>query len=291
MELRAYAKINLGLDVLRRREDGYHELRMVMQTVTLHDRIRLTVTEAPGIRIRTNVSYIPDNQDNLACRSAALLLEEFPQDTGIYIDLDKHIPVAAGLAGGSSDAAAVMVGMNQLLSLGLSREELMERAVKIGADVPYCILRGTELAEGIGEKLTVLPSPPEAFLVLVKPPVHVSTAFVYKNLNVQEIGKHPDIDGQITALKEGDLEGLAGRMGNVLETVTSGRWPEIAGIRGRLLQLGALGARMSGSGPSVFGIFTGEQEAKAAAAQMRAENVGQVFLTEWFPSAPKGVKR
>ena len=209
IRLKAMAKINLGLDVVRKREDGYHEVRMIMQTIRMYDQIELEPTEAPGIRVSTNLNYLPTNEDNLVYKAAKLLMDEFDVKKGLNIGLRKFIPVAAGMAGGSSDAAAVMVGVNRLFHLNLSQKELMERGVKIGADVPYCILRGTALAEGIGEKLTHLPPAPAGYVLIAKPGIHVSTKFVYTNLKANELESHPDIDGQIQAIRSGDLKKVA----------------------------------------------------------------------------------
>ena len=278
--LNAPAKINLGLDVLARRPDGYHDLRMIMQTVALYDKVNITRTVTPGIRLQTNVSFLPADGRNLACRAAQLLADEFGIRDGVYIDLEKHIPVAAGLAGGSTDAAAVLTGMNRLFELGLSEEELMQRAVKLGADVPYCIMQGTALAEGIGEQLTRLVSPPPCSILLVKPGVHVSTAFVYGHLHADELDCHPDIGGQIAALEAGDLEKLCALMGNVLETVTIPAHPVIARIKEAMLEAGALGSLMSGSGPTVFGLFRREEDAAAAMEKIHAAAIGQfLYLT------------
>ena len=283
IRLKAMAKINLGLDVLRRREDGYHEVRMIMQTVRLHDRIRLQETAAPGIRMEVSLGYLPCGPDNLAWKAAQLLMDAHDIKKGVFITLEKHIPVAAGLAGGSSDAAAVLVGMNRLLSLGHTREELMRMGKSLGADVPYCVLRGTALAEGIGEKLTVLPALPDCAIVLAKPGVHVSTKFVYENLNAAGLSEHPDIDAQIRALEEGNLAGVVRPMGNVLETVTVPAFPAIGRIRQKMLDGGAEGAMMSGSGPTVFGIFTDPGKAREVLAALREdEDVRQAFLTEPF---------
>lgn len=283
LKLKAMAKINLGLDVLKKREDGYHELRMIMQTIRLYDKVQLTVTEAPGIRVKTNLNFLPVNEDNLVWRAAGLLMDEFGIQKGIFINLEKHIPVAAGLAGGSSDAAAVLVGMNRLFRLGLSREALMERGVKLGADVPYCILRGTALAEGIGERLTRLPEPVPCHVLIAKPKVHVSTKFVYGSLKANELKEHPDIDGQIAALEEGDLYGLAKRMGNVLETVTIPAFPVIQDIKNEMCRMGAANAMMSGSGPTVFGLFDDKAAARRAYEKLKKGSLAkQVYLTEFF---------
>ena len=283
LKLKAMAKINLGLDVLGKREDGYHELRMIMQTIRLYDRVQLTVTEAPGIRVKTNLSFLPVNEDNLVDRAANLLMEEFQIKKGLFINLEKHIPVAAGLAGGSSDAAAVLVGANRLFHLGLSRQELMERGVKLGADVPYCIMRGTALAEGIGEKLTPLPAPPACHVLIAKPKIHVSTKFVYGNLRANELVSHPDIDGQIAALEQNDLYGMAARMGNVLETVTIPSYPVIEDIKKEIKRMGAVNAMMSGSGPTVFGLFDDRGKARKAYEKLKKGSLAkQVYLTEFF---------
>lgn len=220
--LRAYGKINLGLDVVRKREDGYHEVRMVMQTVGVYDRIDLDRKKRAGITVETNLYYLPNNENNLAYRAAKLLMDEFGIREGLHIKLAKYIPVAAGMAGGSSDAAAVLFGVNKMFDLGLSREELMERGVKIGADVPYCLLRGTALSEGIGEILTPLPPMPQCRVLIAKPGVSVSTKWVYDNLRANELKQeeHPDIDGMAEAIRRRDLAGVASRMGNVLEKVT-----------------------------------------------------------------------
>lgn len=283
LKLKAVAKINLGLDVLRKRPDGYHDLRMVMQTVNLYDRITIREMEEPGIRVYTNLRYLPVNEDNLVYRAARLLMEEFSIRQGVEIQLQKYIPVAAGLAGGSSDAAAVLVGVNRMFQLGLSRQQLMERGVKIGADVPYCVLRGTALAEGIGEVLTLLPPVPRMHVVLAKPPVHVSTAFVYGNLKADQLDTHPDIDGQVQAIRDGDYRKMAALMGNVLETVTVPAYPVIGQIKDRLMEAGALNAMMSGSGPTVFGLFDDREMAERAYRDLKRGTLARnVYLVKFF---------
>lgn len=279
------AKINLGLDVVRRREDGYHEVRMIMQTIRMYDTLELTATEDTGITVKTNLKYLPVNEDNLVYKAAKLLMEEFHVSRGLKIRLEKHIPVAAGMAGGSSDAAAVMVGVNRLFRLGLSKKELMERGVKIGADVPYCILRGTALAEGIGEQLTPLTPAPDCHVLIAKPPISVSTKFVYENLHLDQLETHPDIDGIRSAIEAGDLHGMVARMGNVLETVTIPAYPQIGQISSLMKENGALGAMMSGSGPTVFGIYDDERKAMAAKEVLKKSNLAQViYLTKLFQS-------
>ena len=285
MKLRAMAKINLGLDVVRRREDGYHEVRMIMQTIRMYDTLELTATEDTGITVKTNLKYLPVNEDNLVYKAAKLLMEEFHVSRGLKIRLEKHIPVAAGMAGGSSDAAAVMVGVNRLFRLGLSKKELMERGVKIGADVPYCILRGTALAEGIGEQLTPLTPAPDCHVLIAKPPISVSTKFVYENLHLDQLETHPDIDGIRSAIEAGDLHGMVARMGNVLETVTIPAYPQIGQISSLMKENGALGAMMSGSGPTVFCIYDDERKAMAAKEMLKKSNLAQViYLTKLFQS-------
>ena len=251
MKLKAHGKINLGLDVLRRREDGYHEVKMIMQTVGLYDSIDLKLLDQPGIRVETNLCYLPNNENNLVWKAADLLMREFSLPGGISIRLKKMIPVAAGMAGGSSDAAAVLFGVNRMFGLGLSMEELKKRGVTIGADVPYCLMRGTALSEGIGEILTPLPPAPQCAVLLAKPRVSVSTKWVYTNLNANGLRPedHPDIDGIAEAIRRGDLREMAGKMGNVLELVTEKRYPVIGDIKAVMKKYGALNAMMSGSGP------------------------------------------
>lgn len=279
LKLKAKAKINLGLDVVRKREDGYHEVRMIMQMINLYDKITLRKKTEPGITVTANLSYLPVNEDNLVYRAAKLLMDEFQVDGGLEIELQKYIPVAAGMAGGSTDAAAVMVGVNRIFQLGLNKKQLMERGVKIGADVPFCIMRGTALAEGIGEELTPLPAMPHCSLVIAKPKIHVSTKFVYGNLKVGELTEHPDIDGQVQALRENNLEQLVTRMGNVLETVTIPAYPVIDEIKHTMMKYGAMGAMMSGSGPTVFGIFEKEDKAQEVCRLLKKEKTAkQVYL-------------
>lgn len=283
MRLRAMAKINLGLDVVKRREDGYHEVRMIMQTIHMYDQIDLSKSEEPGIRVKTNLPYLPNNENNLVYKAAKLLMDEFHITKGLDIRLRKFIPVAAGMAGGSSDAAAVMVGVNRMFHLELSMEELADRGTAIGADVPYCIMRGTALAEGIGELLTPLPPLPPCYILVGKPGINVSTKNVYKGLRVDKIENHPDIDGMIDALRKGSLTGVTARMANVLEDVTVQTYPVIAEIKQNMMENGALNALMSGSGPSVFGIFDDRRKAEHAYRQLQnTDLVKQIFLTKPF---------
>ena len=282
IQLKALAKINLGLDVLRRREDGYHEVKMIMQTISLYDELEIRKVKQPGIQVKTNLYYLPTNENNLVYRAARLLMDEFGIDDGISINLQKKIPVAAGMAGGSSDAAAVLWGVNQMYGLGLSRKDLMERGVHLGADVPYCVQRGTALAEGIGEKLSVLPSMPKCYILIAKPGISVSTKFVYENLHANDLlpEQHPDVDAMIEALQKKDLALLSSRMGNVLETVTVPNYPVIDEIKKCMVANGALGSMMSGSGPTVFGIFDSQAKARKALRAVRASHLAkQVYVT------------
>ena len=280
MRLRALAKINLGLDILRKREDGYHEVRMIMQTIQMYDVLKMKKVKKPGISLSVNYPYIPSDERNLVYKAAKLLMDEFQVKEGVDICLEKFIPVAAGMAGGSSNAAAVLFGMNRMFSLGLSQKELMERGVKLGADVPYCIMRGTVLAEGIGEILTPLSPMPKCYVLIAKPAISVSTKMVYEKLDSHEIEDHPDIDGILAGLKAGDLKKVAGSMGNVLERVTVDAYPVIDQIKKMMIKEGALNAMMSGSGPTVFGIFEEKATARKAADAIRdARLTKQVYVT------------
>lgn len=283
ISLKALAKINLGLDVVRRREDGYHEVRMIMQTIQLYDRLDIKRTQEPGIQIQTNLSFLPVNENNLIYKAAKLLMDEFSITDGVSVKLDKRIPVAAGMAGGSTDAAAMLIGVNRLFSLGLTKRQLMERGVQIGADVPYCIMRGTALAEGIGEALSPLPPMVKCPVFIAKPSISVSTKFVYQNLKLDDTTIHPDIDRLIDDIKAKNLHDIAAHMGNVLETVTIPNYPVIDEIKKHMLSNGALGAMMSGSGPTVFGLFDNEDTAKKAYKAMRSSHLArQVYLTSIY---------
>ena len=269
MRLQAFAKINLGLDVLGKREDGYHEVRMIMQTIRMYDQLDMRKSVEPGIHLTTNKKYIPVDENNLVWRAAKLMMDTCGIIEGVSIHLHKVIPVAAGMAGGSSDAAATLVGMNRLFHCGLSKEKLMELGVQIGADVPYCVLRGTALAEGIGEKLTVLPPMPDCWILIGKPGISVSTKYVYTILDLNTDTVHPDIDGMKKALEDGNLYGITERMGNVLQDVTIPAYPEVERIKEQMKTLGAVNAMMSGSGPTVFGIFDNEEKAQEACQKLR----------------------
>ena len=260
-----------------------------MQTIGLHDDLEIRKTKTPGIQVKTNLYYLPTNENNLVYKAAKLLMDEFQIQDGVSIQLKKRIPVAAGMAGGSSDGAAVLWGINQMYGLGLSMQALMERGVRLGADVPYCIQRGTALAEGIGEKLSVLPPMPKCTILIAKPGISVSTKFVYENLHANDLKpeQHPDVDSMIEAMRQKDLGLLCSRMGNVLETVTIPAYPVINEIKRTMMDNGAIGSMMSGSGPTVFGIFDSPAAAKQAVKAVRAAKLAkQIFLT-----TPYNVKR
>ena len=275
--IKAYAKINLGLDVVRRLENGYHEVKMVMQTVGIYDVLDFERTDG-GIVITTDSGELPTDENNLIYKAAKLMMETYPFSGGVKIHLEKHIPIA----GGSTDAAATLKGMNRLFDLGCTLKDLMELGVKIGADVPYCVMGGTALAEGIGEKLTPLAPAPDCYVLVAKPDINVSTKYVYEHLDAQEIVKHPDIDGMVEAIAEESLQGILDRMENVLETVTVSAYPIIQTIKDRMKELGAINSLMSGSGPTVFGIFVEKDMARRAYDKLEEEQLAkQIFLTEF----------
>lgn len=283
--LQAYAKINLGLDVLRKRPDGYHEVKMIMQSISLADTLELKKLPEETIRLINGAEQdnpeVPMDKTNLIYRAIDLIKQKYAISEGIEATLTKRIPVAAGMAGGSTDAAAALKGMNQLFALGLSEQELCELGVTLGADIPYCIMGGTALSEGIGERLTPLPPMPDCWILIAKPPISVSTGFVYGNLKANELTVHPDIDGMTEAIKHNDLHGITSRLENVLETVTIPAHPEIAVIKDKMLDYGAMQALMSGSGPTVFGIFAEEEQAAEAGTAIQKEGLsGQVYLTK-----------
>ncbi len=279
-QIKAYAKINLGLDVVRQLENGYHEVKMIMQTVNLYDELTLKRTTA-GIRLTSDSGELPLDENNLIYKAARLMQEHYGIAEGVSVKLKKNIPIAAGMAGGSTDAAATMLAMKELFGLETSKAELMKLGVKIGADVPYCILGGTALAEGIGEKLTPLPKAPECHLLVAKPDINVSTKYVYEHLDAAGVTKHPDIDGMVNAIERGSLQGIIERLGNVLETVTISAYPVISVIKDRMKELGAQGSLMSGSGPTVFGIFTEQEKAIRAYEEIKSEQLAkQLFVTK-----------
>lgn len=283
IRLKARAKINLGLDVLGKREDGYHEVRMVMQTIGIYDRLILTKIPEEEIRITSNLAFLPVNENNLIYKAIKLLKDEYHFPGGVSVDLNKFIPVAAGMAGGSTDAASTMFGVNRLFGLNLSMGKMMELGVRLGADVPYCVMRGTALAEGIGEKLTRITPVPHMWILIAKPQINVSTRLVYEQLDMGGIQKHPDIGGIIRAIEAQDVVRIAQSMGNVLENVTVPLYPVIETIKQDMLSHGAINAMMSGSGPTVFGIFPDEQTTLACQAFLKKKgDARQVYITENF---------
>lgn len=271
VRLKARAKINISLDVIRKREDGYHDLAMIMQTVDLFDKVNIKKTKKNGIKIRTNLPFLPTDERNLVYKVIQYMKETYKIDCGIYVDLYKVIPIAAGLAGGSADAAAAIKAMNLLFDLELSHETMCHIGKRFGADIPYCLTEGTVLAEGIGDEMTMLPDFPQCYIVIAKPSVSVSTAFVYGNLKVAEIEKHPDTPLLIEAIKKGDLETICCNMENVLEHVTEKTYPEIVKLKAALMAEGAIGTLMSGSGSAVFAIFATKEAAQAASVQIKKQ--------------------
>lgn len=283
ISLKALAKINLGLDVVRRRDDGYHEVRMIMQTINFFDRLEIKKIKESAIKIHTNLFFLPVNENNLVYKAAKLLIDEFGIQEGVSVGLTKKIPVAAGMAGGSTDAAAMLFGMNRLFGLGLSKKQLMERGVKIGADVPYCIMRGTALAEGIGDKLSPLPAMVKCPVLIAKPQISVSTKFVYQNLKLDDKTVHPDIDRLIEDIRNKDLKAVSDHMGNVLESVTIPNYPVISQIKEQMMDSGAVGSMMSGSGPTVFGLFDDSRTAQLAFGKIKRSGLAkQVYLTSIY---------
>lgn len=265
LELSAHGKINLSLDVLRRRPDGYHEVKMIMHTVGLYDSIFIKRERERGIRMECNLPSLPTNEENLMVKAAKTLMEEFSIGEGLRMRLVKRLPIAAGMAGGSSDAASVFHGLNQIFHLGLSTEELEKRAVKLGADIPFCLHKGCYLSEGIGEKLCKLSPLPPCTILLVKPAFSLSTKLIYENLHLENISskEHPDVDGMVEGLERGRLKEICALGGNLLEKVSISLRPEIQELKNRFLKEGALLSLMSGSGPTVFAIFQREERAKA----------------------------
>lgn len=283
LNLKARAKINTALDVLGKREDGYHELRMIMQTVNLCDNIFIKRIDEDKIELTSNLNWLPTDKRNLMYKAADLIRNRYNITEGVAMDLTKTIPVAAGLAGGSSDCAAVIIGMNRLFDLSLSIEEMLSIGKELGADVPYCIMRGTVLAEGIGEKLTRLKPFPNCFVLLCKPNINVSTAAVFKNLDLSNITAHPDIDAMVENIEKGDIKSIAYGMCNVLESVTIKNYPIIADIKNKMLEMAAIGSMMSGSGPTVFGFYESYEKGLAALKEIRRVfHVKEVYLTTIF---------
>lgn len=283
IKVKANAKVNLVLDVVRRQPDGYHQVDMIMQTIGLCDYLFMEKIPS-GIELKMENAeenqLVPLNEDNLIYKTALLIQREYNISEGVLITLEKNIPVAAGMAGGSTDAAAVFRGMNELFQLNMSLEKMQSLGVKIGADVPYCIMGGTVRAQGIGEKLVQLPKMMDVIILVAKPDISVSTKFVYENLHVDQIQKHPDVITAIKALEHENLGELAATMENILENVTIKEYPVITEIKRQMEKSGAVKALMSGSGPTVFGLFTDTKQAEQAYHDVKAgfQNV-EVFIT------------
>lgn len=278
--VRAYAKINLTLDVTGVRPNGYHEVRMIMQNISLYDRLTIKQIVKNEIILSAGQTSLPTGNDNLICKACNAFFEVSGISSGIFIDLDKRIPVAAGMAGGSADAAATLHGLNALFETGYSLEQLCEIGVKLGADIPFCLIGGTVLAEGIGEILTPLKAAPDCHLLIVKPSAGISTKHVYDKLAPCEELIHPDTDAMIAAINKGSIAEVAANLGNVLESVTAAEMPFINEIKAEMLALGALGALMSGSGTTVFGIFDSKAKAEAAFYKFKSGEYGkQTYLT------------
>lgn len=268
--LKARAKINITLDVTGRRDDGYHFVKMIMQTISLYDTVSVKKVPKKGIWVSCDVKWVPCDERNLAYKAAKLIMDNFEINGGVAIYIHKRIPVSAGLAGGSTDCAAVLKAMNMLFELGLGEKDLMELGFKLGSDVPFCVMGGTALAEGLGEKLMPLPDCPHMDIVLVKLPVSVSTAAVYRLFDSEAEVSHPDTESELEALKNGDKAAVAEHLLNVLEPVTAKIHPRIEDIKAELVKNGALGAVMSGSGPTVYGIFADKRTACRAADHIRS---------------------
>ena len=286
IELKAYGKINIGLDVIRKREDGYHDLDMIMQTVGVYDDViisREDGTQTYEIEVSTDADILPNDKGNLAFMAAKVLMEAYDIKSKVKIHINKRIPIAGGMAGGSADCAAVLRGVNKLFQLGLTDEQLQEYGVKLGADVPYCIVGGTKRAQGIGEILTDLPTLPKCYVIIAKPDAFVSTKFVYSHIRPAQIENHPDIDGIIESIKAGDLYGMCEKIANVMEDVTIPEYPIIQKVKDILKSNGAVNALMSGSGPTVFGIYDDEEKAKQSMDVLSGkEFVSQLYLTKFI---------
>jgi len=283
INVKARAKINLTLDVTGLRDDGYHQLKMIMQTVELYDKVFIKAIQKPYIKLKSNLEWLPTDNRNLAYKAAEVLRSRYKIKKGIFIELSKSIPVAAGLAGGSADCAAVLYGVNTLFGLNISDDELMDIALELGSDVPYCLLRGTALAEGRGEILTKLPPCPQTWVVLANPPMGMSTAAVYKAIDAVEYYSHPNTDAMIEAIKSNDIMAVAQNLSNVLENASIPMCSMIAELKDTLIECGALGSLMSGSGPTVFGLFEKTSDAERAVDQINKKfNIKDVYLTKIF---------
>lgn len=287
--INAYAKLNLTLDILRRREDGYHDLRMVMQSISLHDTVALSQTDTGEMELKSGADFLPADQSNLAYRAAeAFFASTGISNPGLRITLEKNIPVCAGMAGGSSDAAAVLRGLRQMYAPDMSVAELCRIGEKVGSDVPYCVFGGTALAEGRGEILTRLAPMPACWVVICKPPFGLSTPELFGCVQVKKLSRHPDTQGVIRSLEHGDLNGVLRRIYNVFEAVLPEKYGEVFSIKNKMLDLGADSAAMTGSGPTVFGLFTDEKRAEAACRTL-GQQYEQTYLASMVNAEPEKV--
>ncbi len=277
IELKSRAKINLCLDVTGKRDDGYHELKMVMQTIGLHDKLMMRKIPDLGIELETDDPSIPTGEENLVYKVIRDIMKRYGIEAGIHVDLYKTIPSGAGLAGGSANAATAIKGMNLLFDLNMPMEEMASIGIRYGADIPYCLLGGTAIAEGIGERLTPLPDLPELPLLIVKPEASAPTARIFQTFEIGKKEVEPDVDGMARAIETGDVEGVLSRMGNALEATTVSLYPEVEKLKGLLIEAGADNALMSGSGTAVFGIFMDRGKMEAA-----AEKIRQSGLAKWI---------
>lgn len=283
ISLKARAKINLTLDIVGKREDGYHLLTMLMQTIGLYDNIYIRKIQQPGIKLKVNLPWLSIDDKNLVYRAAEWMMHQYPLSPGLFIELQKHVPVAAGLGGGSSDCAAVLKGINLLFGLRLSTETLMQHGLQFGADVPYFFLQGTCLAEGIGEILKRVSPCPPFFILIAKPKFSVTTGAVYSQYQEENIAQHPDTHRMLAALQEKDTKKIGALLCNVLESVTLSQHTEIEQIKKIMLQHGAVGALMSGSGPSVFGLFDHRQKAEFSKRYLKNTFLlKEVFITNIY---------
>ena len=282
IKLDAYGKINLGLDVLGKRDDGYHDLDMIMQSVDLADKIIITKNDSGEITVKSNTGKIPNDESNLAYKAAKVLVDEFDIKKGVEIEIEKNIPISGGMAGGSTDCAAVLKGMNKLFKLKLSEQDLMDRGVKLGADVPYCIMGNTARAQGIGEILTPIPNKLKGYIVLAKPPISVSTGFVYGRIDEVEVKNKPDTEAMIEAIKNKDLKALSDAICNVLEEVTIPDYPIVQEIKDKMMAHGALNSMMTGSGPTVFGLYDDKKKAiETVDALKESRTLEQLYLVKF----------
>ncbi|SHI52109.1 4-(cytidine 5'-diphospho)-2-C-methyl-D-erythritol kinase [Lutispora thermophila] len=280
---KAPAKINLAIDVLSKRPDGFHDVKMIMQSVALYDVISLKPVHGGRITVTSNSKNIPTDGKNIVYKTAEYIRHKYNVKSGVEIHIEKNIPISAGLAGGSTDAAAVLKLLDKAWNLKLTKTEMLEAAKKLGSDVPFCITGGTALAEGLGEKLTNLKSMPECYILLAKPDMDISTKEVYEGIDLEEITRRPDIDAIIEAINEGNLNKIGDNLWNVLEYVTIKKCPLIKDIKEKLMEYGALGSVMSGSGPTVFGLFKDQSQAYMAYEHIK-QMVNEIFVVKPLPS-------